>query len=75
MCQAIWAVVKVWIHPITAAKINIFGSPKEAMKKLEEVGVPPSELPEWIGGTNPGTPIFDILLRYVSEGKFHLEAN
>jgi len=67
MFRAIWAIVKPWIHPITVAKINILGSPKDALKKMVEQGVPAASLPDWVGGTHPGTPVSEVLLKYISE--------
>lgn len=67
MFRAVWAIVKPWIHPITVAKINILGSPKDAIKKMNECGIPSSSVPVWAGGTHPGTPAIDILLGYINE--------
>jgi hypothetical protein len=77
--KAAWAVVKPWIHPITAAKINIFGSVKvlafflyftslqDAVKKMAELGIPASSIPKWGGGTHDGLPIIDLLLKEISQ--------
>lgn len=65
--RAAWAVVKPWIHPITAAKINIFGSVKDAVKKMAELGIPASSIPKWGGGTHDGLPIIDLLLKEISQ--------
>ncbi len=35
--RSMWAMVKPWIHPITVAKVNITGSPKDCLKKMAEV--------------------------------------
>ena len=34
--KAGWSMVKPWIHPVTIAKINICGAPKDAIKKMQE---------------------------------------
>lgn len=59
--RAVWTVVKPWVHPITVAKVNIFGSPKDAIKKMIENGLAPDQVPEFAGGTRRGVPVFDIL--------------
>ena len=67
--RAVWTVVKPWIHPITAAKINIVGSPKDALKQMEAVGIPSSSLPEWVGGTNKGVTVYDILNKIIKDNQ------
>lgn len=66
--RAMWAVVKPWIHPITVAKVNVLGSPKDAVKKMAEFGLPESSVPVWAGGSCAGQPIIDVLQKYISEG-------
>ena len=35
---------------------------------MQEIGIPPEALPVWVGGSHPGTPMFDILLKQISDG-------
>ena len=54
--------VKPWLHPTTAAKINICGDPAEALQKLRENdGAQLSAIPTWIGGTHAGVATADLL--------------
>lgn len=41
---------------------------QDALKKMLEIGIPPEALPVWVGGSHPGTPMFDILLKQISDG-------
>ena len=60
--KAMYSMVKPWIHPVTQAKINIVGKPKEAVKLMtENDGFELSALPEFMGGTNPGTDSYSVL--------------
>lgn len=59
--RAGWAMVKGWVHPITQAKINIFGSPADARKVMLTHGLNDDALPAWLGGTHPGKPTFEYL--------------
>lgn len=65
--RALWAIVTTMIHPITAAKVNVLGSPKDAMKKMAEFGIEPEQLPTWMGGKSEGRPLFDILKEYIDK--------
>lgn len=65
--RACWAIVKPWIHPITQAKVNIFGSSKDCVKRMvQNDGIDPEQLPDWCAGTNPGVPIKQILHEYIA---------
>ena len=67
--RACWAIVRPWIHPITQAKVNIFGSVKECVKKMAELdGITAAELPSWCDGTNPGKKVSEILAGYIAQG-------
>lgn len=79
--QAMWAVVKPWIHPITVAKVNVLGSPKvcwvlfctekqDAIKKMAEFGLAESAVPKWAGGSCEGQPLLDITRKYIAEGNY-----
>ena len=59
--------MRPWIHPITQAKVNIFGSVKDALKHMEKEGLTPEQLPVWCGGTNPGIKVSDILEDYIAK--------
>jgi hypothetical protein len=37
---------------------------------MNELGIPTSSLPSWVGGTHPGVPMFDIVLRIIKECTF-----
>uniref|UniRef100_A0A7S4UD49 CRAL-TRIO domain-containing protein n=1 Tax=Guillardia theta TaxID=55529 RepID=A0A7S4UD49_GUITH len=47
--RAIWAIIKPWLHPVTLSKIQIIGSAKEAIKKMNEEGIPIEAIPDWMG--------------------------
>lgn len=66
--RACWAIIRPWIHPVTQAKVNIFGSVKEALKQMEKEGITPDQLPEWCGGTNPGVKVSEVLDGYIAKG-------
>jgi len=64
--RAVWAAVKPWLHPETVAKINILGSSKDALRRMEAEGVPPESLPPWAGGTGRPVRTFDYLRRLIA---------
>ena len=61
MFRAMWAIISMWLHPITRKKIQIHGS--SPLAAMEKQGMPASELPPWCGGTNQGVLFYDELLR------------
>jgi len=69
--RAAWAMVKPWIHPITQAKVNIFGAPADAKKAMMADGFPEESLPDWLGGGSKGIKTFDYLVNTIksNEGK------
>lgn len=74
MFRAAWAVVKPWIHPVTTAKVNIFGSPKDAIKKMIENGLLADQVPEWAGGHHKGIPCFELLKNTIDSHHAQLAA-
>lgn len=69
--RAIWAIIKPWLHPITVAKVNILGSSKEAVKKLEQDGVPLASIPTWLGGTCQALTTFEYLNQLIAAKRRH----
>lgn len=59
--------VKGWVHPITQAKMNIFGNPNDAKKVMLSHGLGDDALPKWLGGTCEGTPTFEYLKSTVAK--------
>jgi len=54
---AIWRVVSTWIDPITLKKIKILGGKDAYVKEFEKNGIEPSQFPDYMGGTHPGTSV------------------
>jgi hypothetical protein len=48
--------------------VNVLGSPKDAVKKMVEAGLPESSVPLWAGGSHEGQAISDIVQKYIDEG-------
>lgn len=58
--------MKPWLHPTTAAKINLCGDPAEALQKLRENdGAQLSAIPTWMGGTHTGVATADLLAQAI----------
>jgi hypothetical protein len=54
---AAWAVIKPWIHPITAAKITVLGHNKaKNLEAIAAANIDPAQLSEHLGGTRT-TPL------------------
>ncbi|EKX43147.1 hypothetical protein GUITHDRAFT_153362 [Guillardia theta CCMP2712] len=63
--RAIWAIIKPWLHPVTLSKIQIIGSAKEAIKKMNEEGIPIEAIPDWMGGKHPGVSTHDYISQII----------
>ena len=59
--RAVWAVVKVWVHPITVEKIQVLGGQSKYLPKMEQAGIKRSELPDFMGGNRVCESIADLL--------------
>ncbi len=53
---------------LSAPQVNVLGSPKDAVKKMVEAGLPESSVPLWAGGSHEGQAISDIVQKYIDEG-------
>jgi len=68
--KAMFSVVKPFIHPVTQAKINIIGDPKHALKKMQQNdGFELSAIPDFMGGTHPGKPTYEMLEEAIAATK------
>jgi len=57
-------------HPVTQAKIKILGKTKEAYTMMRENdGFTDDQIPDWIGGSNPGISSLDALDAAMEEEK------
>jgi len=65
--RGMWAIIKLWLHPVTVAKVNIVGNEKAAVKKMTEDGIPLSALPDWIGGKNKGWDMAQMVEQYIDQ--------
>lgn len=52
--RAIWSMVKPWLHPITAAKVNLLGGYDSAIKHMEGDGIKKDQIPDWMHGGSKG---------------------
>ena len=59
--------VKPWIHPITQAKVNMFGTAAAAVKQMRADGVPIESIPDFMGGGAKPKKTFDLLLEVIQE--------
>lgn len=65
--RGVWAILKPWIHPITQAKVNMFGSESAAVKQMVADGVPMESLPEHMGGGAKPKSTFELLCATIEE--------
>mmetsp|Transcript_4093 Transcript_4093/g.9781 ORF Transcript_4093/g.9781 Transcript_4093/m.9781 type:complete len:294 (+) Transcript_4093:64-945(+) len=67
--RAAWSVIKPWLHPATAAKVNLLGAYPAALAQMGKEGIPASSCPKWLGGTSEGVSALKLIEDTVAERK------
>eukprot|EP00730_Choanoeca_flexa_P019168 TRINITY_DN9354_c0_g1_i1.p1 TRINITY_DN9354_c0_g1~~TRINITY_DN9354_c0_g1_i1.p1 ORF type:complete len:318 (+),score=111.79 TRINITY_DN9354_c0_g1_i1:77-1030(+) len=65
--RGVWTMVKPWIHPITQAKVNMFGTAAAAVKQMQADGVPLEAMPDFMGGGAKPLATFDLLQQEIRD--------
>eukprot|EP00045_Choanoeca_perplexa_P022633 m.10113 g.10113 ORF g.10113 m.10113 type:complete len:320 (-) comp9583_c0_seq1:645-1604(-) len=67
--RGVWAIIRPWIHPITQAKVNMFGTAAAAVKQMQADGVPLESIPVEMGGGAKGQSAFELLKAEIAAQK------
>jgi len=65
--RAVWTIVKPWLHPATAAKVNLLGGYSAAMAQMEADGIKKDQIPHWMGGGSQGMVTKDFVDKLLVE--------
>jgi hypothetical protein len=65
--RAIWGMISPFVHPATLAKIKICGGGSGLLKEFNANYIPTSSVPDFLGGSHPGTTISIKMDEYRAE--------
>ena len=66
--RSVWALIRGWIDPETALKINIQAGPQNSLEAFEAAGIGREAVPDWIGGTGRQSLVLDIVNDAIESG-------